>query len=114
MLSVTKRQNQSKFKPSLFPSSVYENKLVDFLGYPTWQVYGTTEATADFGNEDVVQGGDRLKVDTTDRLRFELPVGMVRSANAGGIVKAKIAGKNEYTFEYEIRFELWVSMEQRW
>jgi hypothetical protein len=30
---------------------------------------------------------------------------MVGSANAGGIIKAKIVPKNEYTFEYEIRFD---------
>jgi hypothetical protein len=90
-----------------FPYSilVYENKLVDFTGYTSWLVYGNTQVTADFGNVDTLQGGDRLKVDTTDRLRFYLPAGMVGSANAGGIIKAKIAGKNEYWMEYEIRFD---------
>ena len=90
-----------------FPISelVYESKLVDFIGYAGWTVYGTPEVTADFGNASTVQGGDRLKVDTTDRLRFYLPAGMVGSANAGGIIKSKIAGKDEYTLEYEIRFD---------
>jgi hypothetical protein len=84
---------------------VYENKLVDFIGYTAWTVYGTTEVTNDFGNNFTLQGGDRLKIDTTERLRFELPIGMVGSADTGGIIKSHIAGKNEYTLEYEIRFD---------
>jgi hypothetical protein len=90
-----------------FPYSelVYENKLVDFIGYTGWTVYGTPEVTSDFGNVATLQGGDRLKIDTAERLRFYLPVGVVGSANAGGIIKANIAGKNEYTMEYEIRFD---------
>lgn len=84
---------------------VYESKNVDFEGKTAWTVYDATQVTADFGNATTVQGGDRLKIDTSGRLRFDLPAGVVGSANAGGIVKAKIAGKNEYTFEYEIRFD---------
>lgn len=89
------------------PSSVltYENKLVDFTGYTAWTVYDATAVTNDFGNFDTLQGGDRLKIDTSERLRFELPIGMVGSANTGGIIKAKIVPKNEYTLEYEIRFD---------
>jgi hypothetical protein len=90
-----------------FPVSelVYENKLVDFIGYTGWTVYGAPEVTNDFGNASTVQGGDRLKIDTAERLRFYLPVGQVGSANAGGIIKSRIAGKDEYTLEYEIRFD---------
>jgi predicted Rdx family selenoprotein len=85
--------------------TVYGNKRVDFAGYAGWTVYTTTEATADFGNEFTVQGGERLKIDTSERLRFELPIGMVGSADTGGIIKAKIAGKTDYTIEYGIRFD---------
>jgi hypothetical protein len=84
---------------------LYSNRLVDFTGWPAWTVYGADQITADFGNVDTIQGGDRLKVDTTDRLRFFLPVGQVGSANAGGIIKAKIEPRDEYLFEYEIRFD---------
>ncbi len=89
------------------PSSVltYENKLVDFIGYTAWTVYDATAVNNDFGNFDTLQGGDRLKIDTSERLRFEMPIGMVGSANTGGIIKAKIVPKNEYTLEYEIRFD---------
>lgn len=90
------------------PSSIltYENRNVEFVGYAAWTVYGDAQATADFGNiNQAVQGGDRLKIDTSERLRFELPIGMVGSANTGGIIKAGIVPKNEYTFEYEIRFD---------
>ena len=68
------------------PSSImiYENRNVDFVGYAAWTVYGANEATADFGNYSTLQGGDRLKIDTSERLRFELPVGIVGSANTGG------------------------------
>ena len=81
------------------------SKRVEFTGYAGWTVYGTTEATADFGNVTTLQGGERLKIDTAERLRFELPVGMVGSANTGGIIKASIAGKRDYTFVYGIRFD---------
>lgn len=89
------------------PSTVqtYESRLVDFVGYTAWSVYGDAQATADFGNWSTLQGGDRLKVDTSERLRFELPIGVVGSANTGGIIKAAIVPKNEYTLEYEIRFD---------
>ena len=89
------------------PYSILVNgsKRVEFSGFAGWTVYGTTEATADFGNVDTLQGGTRLKIDTGEKLRFELPVGMVGSANTGGIIKAKIAGKTDYTFEYGIRFD---------
>jgi hypothetical protein len=85
--------------------TVYGSKRVEFAGYAGWTVYTTTEATADFGNEFTVQGGDRLKIDTSERLRFELPIGMVGSSDTGGIIKAKIAGKTDYTIEYGIRFD---------
>jgi hypothetical protein len=81
------------------------SKRVEFAGYAGWTVYGTTEATADFGNVATLQGGERLKIDTAERLRFELPIGMVGSANTGGIIKANIAGKTDYTIEYGIRFD---------
>lgn len=84
---------------------VYENKIVDFIGYAGWTVYGPTEVDSDFGNHFTLQGDDRLKIDTAERLRFYLPAGVVGSANTGGIIKANIAGKNEYTMEYEIRFD---------
>lgn len=94
-------------KMTAIPSSIltYENRNVDFVGYAAWTVYGETEAAADFGNVSTLQGGDRLKIDTSERLRFELPAGMLGSANTGGIIKAGIVPKNEYTFEYEIRFD---------
>jgi hypothetical protein len=100
--------NRNSDKMTGIPSSVltYENKLVDFTGYNAWTVYGDTQAISDFGNiNQTVQGGDRLKIDTSERLRFELPIGMVGSANTGGIIKAGIVPKNEYTLEYEIRFD---------
>jgi hypothetical protein len=84
---------------------LYNNKLVDFTGWPAWTVYGVDQVTADFGNADTVQGGDRLKVDTTDRLRFYLPAGLLGSANTGGIIKAGIEPQDEYLVEYEIRFD---------
>jgi hypothetical protein len=85
---------------------VYDNRLVDFVGYTAWTVYGDTQATADFGSiSQAVQGADRLKIDTAEKLRFYLPAGQLGSANTGGIIKANIAGKNEYTLEYEIRFD---------
>lgn len=85
--------------------TVYDSKRVEFAGYAGWTIYGSAEATADFGNEFTVQGGDRLKIDTGEKLRFYLPAGQVGSANTGGIIKAKIAGKSNYTFEYGIRFD---------
>lgn len=100
-----KSTKSEQFQAFPYSIQVYENKLVDFTGYASWAVYDQAAVIADFGNADTVQGGDRLKVDTTDRLRFYLPVGVVGSANAGGIIKAKIAGKNEYTMEYEMRFD---------
>ena len=89
------------------PSSIviYEDRMVDFVGYTAWTVYDATAVTNDFGNFSTLQGGDRLKIDTSERLRFEMPVGMVGSANTGGIIKAGIVPKNEYTLEYEIRFD---------
>jgi hypothetical protein len=85
--------------------TVFESKRVEFAGYAGWTVYGTNEVTADFGNVATLQGGDRLKIDTSERLRFELPADMLGSANTGGIIKAKIAGKTDYTIEYGIRFD---------
>jgi hypothetical protein len=89
------------------PSAIitYEDRLVDFVGYTAWTVYDAPAVTNDFGNYSTLQGGDRLKVDTTERLRFEMPQGVVGSANTGGIIKAGIVPKNEYTLEYEIRFD---------
>jgi hypothetical protein len=84
---------------------VYDNRLVDFTGYTAWTVYDGTAVTNDFGNVNTLQGGDRLKIDTSERLRFYLPAGQLGTANTGGLIKAKVAGKNEYTFEYEIRFD---------
>jgi LysM repeat protein len=98
-------KNSDKRTGAPYSILVYESKNVDFEGKANWTVYDATQVTADFGNADTVQGGDRLKIDTSGRLRFDLPAGVVGSANAGGIIKAKIAGKNEYTFEYEIRFD---------
>jgi|tagenome__1003787_1003787.scaffolds.fasta_scaffold20981499_2 hypothetical protein len=94
-------------KATGIPSSIqiYENHMVDFTGYAAWTVYGDAQVNADFGNYSTLQGGDRLKIDTSERLRFELPVGMLGSANTGGIIKAGIVAKNEYTFDYEIRFD---------
>ena len=84
---------------------VYESRLVDFEGYPNYTVYGPAEVTKDFLNYSTLQGGDRLKTDPSGRLRFEMPAGQFGSANTGGIIKAAIAGKSEYTLEYEIRFD---------
>lgn len=84
---------------------IYENRLVDFDNLAAWAVYDEAAATNDFGNVSTLQGGDRLKVDTSQRLRFEMPVGMFGSANTGGIIKAAIVPKNEYNLEYEIRFD---------
>lgn len=89
------------------PSTIqlYDDRLIDFVGYTSWIVYGGTEVDADFGNHFTLQGGDRLKIDTAERLRFYLPMGFVGSANTGGIIKANIAEKTSYNFEYEIRFD---------
>jgi len=89
------------------PSSIqiYENRLVDFEGVAAYTVYDETLATNDFGNVATLQGGTRLKYDTSGRLRFELPQGFVGSADTGGIIKASIVGKNEYNFEYGVRFD---------
>jgi hypothetical protein len=90
-----------------FPYSiqVYENKLVDFEGQTAWALYDEAHVTTDFGNVASWQGGTRIKYDTSGRVRFELPIGQLGSANTGGVIKAKIAGKNEYTMTYEIRFD---------
>jgi hypothetical protein len=105
-LNVRSSTNSDKLAATPSTVQTYENHLVDFVGYTAWKVYGDLEATNDFGNiNQAVQGGDRLKVDTSERLRFYLPTGMVGSANAGGIIKAGIVPKNEYTIEYEIRFD---------
>lgn len=90
-----------------FPYSiqVYENKLVDFEGQTAWSLYDEAHVTTDFGNVASWQGGQRIKYDTSGRVRFELPIGQLGSANTGGVIKAKIAGKNEYTLDYEIRFD---------
>lgn len=102
---VNTKTNSDQMTGLPYTELVYENKLVDFVGYTAWTVYGTTEATNDFGNVFAIQGDDRLKIDTSERLRFELPIGQYESANTGGIIKAHIAGKDEYTLEYEIRFD---------
>jgi hypothetical protein len=102
---LTQVTHSDQYEATPYSILVYDDKIVDFTGYAGWTVYGTVEATADFGNVSTVQGGDRLKIDTAERLRFELPVGMLGSANTGGIIKANIAGKDDYTFEYEIRFD---------
>ena len=51
-----------------FPYSilVYGNKIVDFEGQTAWSVYDEAKAMADFGNEFTLQGGDRLKIDTSE------------------------------------------------
>jgi Chitobiase/beta-hexosaminidase C-terminal domain len=90
---------------SPYSITVYENKMVDFEGYANFTVYDATLVTNDFGNVDTLQGGTRLKTDSAGRLRFEMPIDQVGSANTGGIIKSKIAGKTEYTFDYEIRFD---------
>ena len=95
--------DQVEAKP--YSITVYGSKRVDFNGYAGWTVYGSAEATADFGNEFTVQGGTRLKIDTGEKLRFEMPIGQVGSANTGGIIKANIAGKTDYTIEYGIKFD---------
>ena len=84
---------------------VYDNKVVDFEGQTAWTLYDETRVTADFGNVASWQGGTRIKYDTAGKIRFELPIGVVGSANTGGVIKAKIAGKDEYTMDYEIRFD---------
>jgi hypothetical protein len=101
----TKSTNSEKVTG--IPSSVqtYENHIVDFIGYAAWTVYGADQVTADFGNYKTLQGDTRLKIDTSERLRFELPIGMLGSANTGGIIKAGIVPKNDYTIEYGIRFD---------
>jgi hypothetical protein len=102
---VSKKTISDQVKATPYTILVYDNKLIDFIGYAGWTVYDTVVATNDFGNVSTLVGGDRLKIDTTERLRFELPIGMLGSANTGGIIKANIAGKDDYTFEYEIRFD---------
>jgi len=94
-------------KITAIPSSIvtYEDRMIDFIGYTAYQVYDATAVTNDFGNVDTLQGDTRLKIDTSERLRFEMPVDQLGSANTGGIIKAKIVPKNEYTLEYEIRFD---------
>lgn len=105
--AINVRGSKNSDKLEATPSSVqtYENHLVDFEGYPAWAIYDEAATTKDFGNVSTLQGGDRLKTDTTGRLRFYLPNGMLGSANTGGIIKAAIVPKNEYTIEYEIRFD---------
>jgi hypothetical protein len=98
-------KNSNQVAATASSIQTFENHLVDFEGYPNYTIYDTAAATNDFGNVDTLQGGDRLKTDTSGRLRFYLPTGMLGSANTGGIIKAKIVPKNEYTFEYEIRFD---------
>ena len=103
--NVSRKTISDQVQATPYSITVYGSKRVEFAGYAGWTVYGTTEATADFGNQFTLQGGDRLKIDTSERLRFYLPVGMVGSANTGGIIKANIAGKTDYTIEYGIRFD---------
>ena len=86
-------------------ATVYENRLIDFNNHPAWTIYGSTQVTEDFGNYRVLQGGNRLKIDNAGRLRFELPEGSVGSSQGGGIIKADIAKKDAYTFEYEVLFD---------
>ena len=102
---VSQKTISDQVEATPYSITVYGSKRVDFAGYAGWTVYGSAQATADFGNEFTVQGGDRLKIDTGEKLRFYLPTGMVGSADTGGIIKAKIAGKTDYTIEYGIRFD---------
>jgi hypothetical protein len=104
-VNINNATNSDKRTGLPFIVQVYENKTVDFEGYTAWQIYDTTAVTNDFGNKDTLVGDDRLKIDTTGRLRFYLPAGQLGTANTGGLIKANIAGKIEYTFEYEIRFD---------
>ena len=102
---VSQKTISDQVEATPYSITVFGSKRVEFAGYAGWTVYGSVEATADFGNEFTVQGGDRLKIDTSERLRFELPIGMVGSSDTGGIIKANIAGKTDYTIEYGIRFD---------
>lgn len=104
-VNVRGAKNSNKVAATASATLTYENHLVDFVGYPNWTIYDEAAATNDFGNVSTLQGGDRLKVDTSERLRFYLPGGMLGSADTGGIIKASIVPKNEYTIEYEIRFD---------
>ena len=90
---------------SVLAATVYGNRLIDFNNHPAWTVYESTQVTKDFGNYRVLQGGNRLKIDNVGRLRFKLPKGSVGSSQGGGIIKADIAKKDTYTFEYEVLFD---------
>ena len=102
---VSRKTISKQVEATPYSITVYDAKRVEFSGYTGWTVYGDAQATADFGNQFTLQGGTRLKIDTGEKLRFEMPIGQVGSANTGGIIKAKIAGKNEYTIEYGIKFD---------
>lgn len=86
-------------------AAVYGSRLIEFDGHPAWTVYGSSQVTSDFGNYRTLQGGDRLKIDDVERLRFYLPKNSVGSSQGGGIIKADITEKDTYTFEYEVRFD---------
>jgi len=86
-------------------AATYGLKTVNFNNWAPWTVYGATQVNTDFGNYKVLQGGDRLKIDTAGRLRFFLPKGSVGSSEGGGIIKTSIAAKDNYTFEYDITFD---------
>jgi hypothetical protein len=102
---VSQKTISDQVEATPYSITVYGSKRVEFSGYAGWTVYGDAQATADFGNQFTLQGGDRLKIDTGEKLRFYMPVGQVGSANTGGIIKANIAGKTDYTIEYGIRFD---------
>ena len=83
---------------SVLAATVYGNRLIDFNNHRAWTVYGSSQATGDFGNYRVLQGGNRLKIDNAGRLRFELPKGSLGSSQGGGIIKANIAEKRYLYF----------------
>ena len=100
----TARTLDPSFRSAL-AATIYGNRLIDFNNHPAWTVYGSSQATGDFGNYRVLQGENRLKIDNAGRLSFELPKGSLGSSQGGGIIKADIAKKDTYTFEYEVRFD---------
>ena len=101
----SKAKNSDKLAGNPSSILIYENRTVDWNSWAAWTIYGTAETESDFGNARYVGGGDRLKIDTAGRLRFFLPAGFIGTANTGGSVRAHIVGKDEYTFEYAIRFD---------
>lgn len=85
-------------------AAVYKNRTVDFSHWSPWTVYGTSQVNSDFGNTQTLEGGNRLKINSANELRFFMPKGKYGGANAGGIFKVGITGKTEYTITYKIRF----------